>query len=483
MSDDIFNQLKEENTWWRKNKVPKNLLKEFKRRDYYKFKEQLNSQYIKIVMGPRRTGKTSIIYQLIDYLLQHTNSKNILYFSLDRPYYSLIDNPIETTITTYIQRILQKDITSLDEPIYIFIDEIQAVENWSQILKMYYDRGYPIKFFVTGSSAPALYNKSSESLTGRAIERTMLTLKYRDVILFKEKEEKLDDTIKQHLREGFLKTVKTQDITYLRNSIDSFMLELDEEKKIKYESILQEYFLKGGYPEFYEKNLSFKELKELIINAYFEKIISKDIMQIFNVKNYNHLKKIYLYCSKDTSSTFSYASLSRDINVPVKDVEDYIDYLKKTYLLNESENYRENIRKKGDLKKIFVQDVGMRNALLEDNEEEFYSNSTLQGAIAETIANDHLLRLQFSIDLISFKQGFFWRGKEKQEVDTIFKYKSVVIPVEIKYKNTYKNSELKGVNDFINTFNSPFGIVLSKNTYSISDNVIHIPLWIFLIMC
>lgn len=483
MEDDIFNQLITENSWWRTNKVPDSLLKDFKRRDFYKLKEQLNLEYIKIVIGPRRVGKTSTIYQLIHHLLQQTNSKNIFYFSLDRPYYSLMDTPIETSIDTFLQRILQKDIHSLNETVYIFIDEIQSINNWSQILKMYYDRGYNIKFFVTGSSAPALFNKSSESLTGRAIERTMLTLKYRDVVLFKERDFNLDEKIKKQLREGIVKSLETNEISHLRNSIDLFLLELDDSKKTTYQTILQEYFLKGGYPEFYEKNVSFKKLKELIINVYFEKIISKDIMQVFNVKNYNNLKKTYLFCSKDTSSTFTYSSLSRDINIPQKEVEEYIDYLKKTYLLNESENFRNNIRKRGDLKKIFVQDVGMRNALLEDNEEDFYSNPVLQGIIAETIANDHLLRLQFSLDPVSFKQGFFYRGKEKQEVDCIFKYNSIVIPIEIKYKNKYDDSELKGLNDFMNKFESPFGLVLTKNTYKISDNILHIPLWIFLLLC
>ena len=113
-----------------------------------------------VLCGARRTGKATIMYQIISSLLESgTDPKNNLFLSFDHPLLKLCS--IDQILEVYRTNI------SVDEEIYCFFDEIQYAENGNNWLKILYDTNPNISLVATGSASPILMNKLSESALGR----------------------------------------------------------------------------------------------------------------------------------------------------------------------------------------------------------------------------------------------------------------------------------------------------------------------------
>ncbi len=188
---ELLNILHIHNPWWTgKNQT----LPSKKRGEYFTLQTALWDKQITAIIGPRRTGKSIIMQQLIQQLLvEKTNQKNILFTQLDESLFVTEKNTlIQHIITVYAKYILSCDLNSLPEKIYIFFDEIQQVDKWSEALKSYYDKGYQIKFIVSGSSAAGITRGSSESLAGRVSINILPTLKFADYLRFRNLNDELD---------------------------------------------------------------------------------------------------------------------------------------------------------------------------------------------------------------------------------------------------------------------------------------------------
>src|SRR3990170_6992783 len=74
------------NAWWTTGRVPEAKAQEFKRRDYYRLLETLDRPEIVAVVGARRVGKTTLMYQLIEHVIGKVGPERAMYISLDDPY-------------------------------------------------------------------------------------------------------------------------------------------------------------------------------------------------------------------------------------------------------------------------------------------------------------------------------------------------------------------------------------------------------------
>ncbi len=121
-------KLEEFNHWWIKGNVDPELALPFKRDNYSVIEEHLKKRFIIALVGLRRVGKSTTIYQLIQKLIDiKVNTANILFFSFDETSARLSD-----IIETY-KEIQNKDFR--EEKVYIFLDEIQKCTNWENELK------------------------------------------------------------------------------------------------------------------------------------------------------------------------------------------------------------------------------------------------------------------------------------------------------------------------------------------------------------
>ncbi|MDP2090196.1 MAG: ATP-binding protein [Candidatus Gracilibacteria bacterium] len=268
-----------------------------KKRNYYdKMIKNIDSKYIDLIIGLRRVGKTTLMFQVINYLIkQGINRDNILYYSFD------LGNEIENVINDYL-RVSNKDI--LKDKIYVFFDEIQKVNDWQNKIKIYYDLYPNIKIFLSGSSS--LFLKSSESLAGRIVITNIKTLYFEEYLEFKD--------LKYYLDKPRL---------YEKNLILEF-----------------EKYLYRQYYDIINSNLF--DAKDYVFNLK-NKIIKEDANDFFNVNYPELLLKLFDIVAANPGITIDYHNLGNDLNVDWRTIQTYIYYLEESFLINKVYNYSANL--------------------------------------------------------------------------------------------------------------------------------------------
>ena len=184
---DIKQSLISNNIWWNGEKINSQFLLGRRREEFANIIDKLDEKRILSIIGPRRVGKSTLIYQTIEYLLNEKNvdPKRVLLFSGDDPTLFFSENDkLSNIVEVYFNEILEENISNLSSKVYIFIDEIHFIKNWQNYLKVCFDRKYNIKFIVTGSSSLHLFKDSNESLFGRIENIYVLRLTFIQCMIF-----------------------------------------------------------------------------------------------------------------------------------------------------------------------------------------------------------------------------------------------------------------------------------------------------------
>lgn len=468
---DIKQSLITNNVWWKNQKINPQFLLGRKREEFNSIIQKIDEKRILSIIGPRRVGKSTLLYQTINYLIENkkVDKKRILLFSGDDP--SLFfneDDKISDVLEVYFNEILEESISNLSSKVYIFIDEIHFIKNWQNYLKVCFDRKYNIKFIITGSSSLHLFKDSNESLLGRIENMYVLPLTFNQFLNFymtyatKQKDINLPKFNLDKPEESFK---KLETIYY------------NEELKIKIHKILNEYILVGGYPEYFEDR-DIEVWQRRLADDIITRGIYKDILTMYNIKSPEILEKLMYYIADNNSQTFSYSSMAGNFGVDTVTLISYVGYLKQAFLINVLENYSTNIGKIiRSNKKISILDNGIQNSLLKRTE--LTNNDT--GHIIEAMVD-------FDIRLISEKENYneyYYRNSNKEEIDIILDRKIDIIPIEVKYTNQIENSDTNTIKNFIdkNKENklgkTKFGIIITKDIYKKEENLYYIPYWLF----
>ena len=175
--EQIIEAIEETNKWW-KGKFD---LKFKPREIYKKMKEYLEARQIVILTGLRRVGKTTLMLKIAQDAQEKINKENIFYFSFD----DFKKGRIKEIINIYA-RLMKKD---LDKETFLFLfDEIQKVEDWEEQIKRVYDNYRNIKIIMSGSESLFIKKQSRESLAGRFFEFHIQPLKFKEYLVFKNKQ-------------------------------------------------------------------------------------------------------------------------------------------------------------------------------------------------------------------------------------------------------------------------------------------------------
>ncbi len=473
---EILQILYTQNPWWEGKSIA---VPSQARRDFYFLKKTLNDKQITAIIGPRRVGKSVLMQQLIhDLLKEKTAPKCILFAQLDEPKFGnekglLLSQIIEA----YYKHILQKSPQEMEEKVFIFLDEIQAVEKWSEIIKSHYDRNYKIKFVVSGSSAAGITKGSSESLAGRVNIHLVLTLKFVDYLKFRGMDEEIDN-ISLKLRYKLKDALDEDKPELLWSNLQKFSAGLIP-RQHRVETLLGEYMVKGGYIELLEQADYAKchqYLKDLL-----QLVIYKDMVKVFGVRNPKNIEELLLYLGNHSAELFSESGTSAKLGIKNQTVSEYMQYLEDTFLISTSMIYAANRSKQiRNPRKVYLCDSGMRNMLNGSYSPKALTDSQDVGLIAETAAHNHLLRLGFFLDPYNSK-CYYW--KNGAEIDNVLVYSKKPIPVEVKYQNDIGPADFEDCREFIEENGSPFGILITKNKLIYKDRIFCIPLWYFLLIC
>ena len=155
----ILGRLKIDNPWWTEGRIP-SYYQDMSPRLYldifYPLVKDVSIQRALILMGPRRVGKTVMLYHSIQQLIDDgVSPQNIIYVSVETPIYN---NILLEQLFSLAKQILSKEDSQ--EEFYVFFDEIQYLKDWEINLKSLVDTYHNVKFVVSGSAAAALKKSS-----------------------------------------------------------------------------------------------------------------------------------------------------------------------------------------------------------------------------------------------------------------------------------------------------------------------------------
>ena len=164
-----------QNRHWRGESFPVGVERDIKSR----VESFLKTKYILAITGVRRSGKSYLLYQLIDSLLHQTRPENIVYVNFDDPAYMPIRSDPRGLDGLY------SDYLKLKNPegrTYLFFDEVQSIPGWEKWVKSTYDLVESVKFIVTGSNSTLLSSELATLLTGRNLQFEVFPFNFNEVL-------------------------------------------------------------------------------------------------------------------------------------------------------------------------------------------------------------------------------------------------------------------------------------------------------------
>jgi predicted AAA+ superfamily ATPase len=423
------------NPWWR-GKPVEGIAGLKPRFLHKKLAEQMKNKQIIAITGPRRTGKSTLMRHLIQRLLDEgTKPEEIMYFSFDEVMAKEADI-IERILLTHEQSFLRRELRD----VFIFLDEVQYIENWAAILKRYYDLDVGIKFVISGSQSLKV-KKGKESLAGRIYEFTLPPLPFREFLYLKGVEV-------EQVPLAFEKLKEAQEKLLLKKK--EFLIDLSL------------YLRQGSFPELIgEENI---ENARQCIASLLKKVIFEDIPRVFPIESPLQLNEILKLVAKRPGALVEYQSLASSLGMTRQTASKYVAALEEAFIVTILANYRRSAlavaRKK---KKAYLTAHAYVLPFVEP-EEALASPSW----IVENVVACHL------------NAKFFWRNAG--EVDFIVEG----LPVEVKYGG---RGDVKGVIRFMEKFGTKSGIVVTKDTLEKKTidvkgkefEVLKVPLWLFLL--
>ncbi len=427
------NLLIKQNPWWR---TEKQSLPEFERDLVKKIVEYLNYKQILAIVGLRRVGKTIILKQIIQRKLKAPKN-NICYISFDD-----IDFQNYRLAEELINYFLEYSDNTKKR--YLFLDEIQKVPHWADLLKTYYDIEENLKIIISGSASLEI-NTDKETLAGRILSFHLPVLTFKEYCRYHD----LDHSIQ------------------LNNIIREYDLNFSH-KKERYKELFNEYLIKGAFPELLDISLN----KEEYIKKYVkESVVEKSITDIARLTGENEkvIYDLFKLLSQSNARLFEIVNLSNVLKINRNKTSKYLHLLEKSFLIKISYNFTASVAKQiRASKKQYLAHSTIVISMLN------YPFNIIQTEIA-----GHLVE---GIMATSIEQASFWRTPQKDEVDIVT---AEGIPIEVKYQSHITPSDQKNILKFSNKFKMNKGILLTKDHLDkqmIDDTEItHIPSWLFLL--
>ena len=382
-----------------------------------------DTEFIKVITGVRRSGKSTLLLMYKDYLLNNNISEErIIHINFESAMYDYIKNYKD--LYEYIKNKLSKEKT------YILLDEVQNVNEWEKAINSL-NIDFNVDIYITGSNAYLLSSELATLLSGRYIEIKMYPLSFKEYLKF--------------------------------NNYDTSNIELKFYEYLKY----------GGLPaitQIKDKN----NLVMAYLNDIYNTIVKKDIIERNNIKDISLLENIVKYVSSNIGSSISANKISYYLNsnkIVEKSnhstIDNYLKMLENAFIVYKAD--RSDIRSKALLKtlgKYYIADTGLRNVIIG-------FRNVDEGHLLENVVYLELLRkgykvnigktLDYEVDFIaenpneikyyqvaqSIKEESV-RERELRSLESIQdNYEKTILTMDINVNKDYSGIKVKNVIDFL----------------------------------
>jgi len=407
-------RLQYENPWWLTGQVQQSYAEMSKRLYFdlfYPFVKETEIKRALVLMGPRRVGKTVMMYHAIQELLKENVSPQRIFFIG-------IDNPIYMHLGLEEILFLAKDSVQTDslEGCFVFFDEIQYLKDWERHLKVLVDLYPKTKFIVSGSAAAALKMQSTESGAGRFTDFMLPPLTFHEYI---------------HLK-GLTHLVQAKSIVYDEKEIPFFTTH-------DYKALNKEFFdylNYGGYPEVVLSEKIQKDMGRYVKSDIVDKVLLRDLPSLYGIKDVQDLNSFFSYLAYNTGNEFSFERLTQESGIQKEVIKRYLDYLEAAFLIKVIHKIDDNARKFKRITnfKVYLTNPSLRTALFSPIQET--DNET--GNMVETAIFSQWMHRE-NLDL---KYARWKMGRSEGEVDIVLIDNKLFKPqwcVEIKWSNRYFN--------------------------------------------
>lgn len=407
---------------------------------FNEIREWFSEDKIIIIKGARRTGKTTLLSQIKDYLTD--GGQRTIYISVDQE----LSNPIFSDPKYFIRYLRNQYGVDEEKRTYILLDEFQYIKGAGLFLKIVYDITHKyLTIIATGSSSLEI-SKNREFLTGRKVEFLLNRFSFVES-LWGTSEYKYDYSWKL-----------SRDIEDLREFYALYKDDL--------ETHFLDYVNWGGYPEVcLQRNLKKRDvlLKE-IIRTY----IQKDIVDFLNVVNISAFNNLISLLSHQVGNLLNKMEVCNTLGIHFKTLENYLDILKGTFIFSFLKPFYTNIRKElSKMPKIYAEDMGV---IRHCTGRSFRDFKIIEGSVVENFVYNRLF-LTFSEDNI-----YFYRTISKSEIDFIVKDKDRLVPIEVKFqKNANIPVSIRNFNkNYADKIN--YNIIVTLNKLDFQNNTYFIPM-------
>ncbi len=400
----------------------------------------IDTKKIISLIGIRRSGKTSILFNIIKKLQSKKKipKENIIYinFEDDRLFDATLIE-LDDLIKGYYELYPKKR----DEKVYFFFDEIQNIKNWELFVRRIYDT-LNIQIYITGSSSKLLSAEIATSLRGRTIVFEIFPFSFKELLLYKK--------IKINLN-------SSNSLSHIKNSFESYLID-------------------GGFPECVDED---KFIRKKILRDYMDLIIYKDIIERHSIKNRELLKHLIKYCFTNIGTLLSINKFYNELKslgfkLSKDSLFEYFSFLEEAFTFFRVPIYRNSIEEElRHSKKIYAIDNSLRSLFTFSFSDDF-------GKLYENLTYLHLRR--------NTNEIYYY--KVKQEVDflaIINGEKKILINVCYDLSNAKtKKREISGLVEAMTYFNLKESILVTndeeESIIEIDDYKIYIkPLYLFLL--
>ena len=374
---------------------------------------KINSNFIEVITGVRRSGKSTIFRILIDKLIKEKkiHNKEILFINFDHPIFIPFYKKVEK-----LDKIIEEaEVLNKSKIKYLFLDEIQNIYLWEKWIKAKYDEKCFKKIFITGSNSNLLSSQYTKRLSGRYFAHVNFPFSFPEYLTFLGKDFHLDYasnfSIKNELAHHFKKYLKF-----------------------------------GGFPEFVRED----DLE--ILKSYYETIILKDCLDYNQIRDSLALKEVSYFLLNNVSSLYSYNKIGKYFNIHENTAKQYLENLKEAYLFLDLKKFDPSLKKQLiNQKKIYCIDNGLVSSVGFG----FFEN---HGPFLENFVAIELSRRN--------KEYFYF--KNKKECDFLIKENQAItqaIQVCWEINEGNRARELSGLIEAMDTFNLKQGCIITFNHY------------------
>lgn len=292
----------------------------------------------------------------------------------------------------------------------VFIDEAQRISEIGITLKLITDQFPHVQLLVSGSSALEINQSTQEPLTGRKFEYHLYPISWEEF----------------ELHVGFTEA--------------SFQLE--------------ERLIYGMYPDVINNRSDHREVLNQLVSSY----LYKDVLSFIGLRKPEMLDKLLKALALQVGSEVSYNELSNLLEIDKGTVARYIDLLEQAYIVFRLGSFSRNLRNEIKTnRKIYFYDNGIRNMII--NNLNPIDLRTDKGALWENFLIAERIKMQAYHRL--YANNYFWRNKQKQEVDFIEERDGKIRAFEFKWKKTGRD---RIPTTFLETYGAE-GMVVDRESF------------------